>query len=182
MVQRAMYSYRGDTRDDATVRDHGGFAPKFLLDRHAGAFDGFVACGNKTAGRLGCNCAGTTEADLFRGARNEFLTIMQRPINLQAHVMYNKSGYISTAFRADETYAGHQYRMGGLMYEYSIQEAAARFRIAARIPALVNGWRVYLDHVNIGQSTLIAITPRGGVELTFISPVLYRYITHIGYK
>ncbi|MRG96153.1 hypothetical protein [Polyangium spumosum] len=182
MAQRAMYSFRGDTRDDATVRDHGGFAPKFMLEKHAGGFDGYVACGNKTARRLGCNCPGTTEADLLRGGRNEFLKIMEKPINLQAHVMFNKAGYISTALNADETYAGHQYRMGGLMYEYSIQEAAARFRIAAKIPGLVNGWRVYLDHVNIGQSELIAITPRGGVELTFISPVPYRYITHVGFK
>ena len=182
MAQIAMYSYRGDTRDDATVRDHGGFAQLFMLNKHANGFDGFLACRNKTPGKLGCNCAGTTEADLIRGGRNEFLTMMQRPINLQAHVMYNQSGYISTALNSAETYAGHQYKMGGLMYEYSIEQAAHRFRINARIPGLVRGWKVYLDHVNIGNSSLIAITPRGGVELTFLSPVPYRFITHVGFK
>lgn len=182
MNPKAIFSYRGDTRDDATVREHGGFAPKFVLEKHNGGFDGYIQCVNKTVGKLGCRCAGTTEADMFREARNEFLKLMARPINLQAHVMYNESGYISTALLQSETYAGHQYKMGGLCYEYSIQEAAARFRIPARVPALVNGWKVYLDAVNIGNSTLIGITPRGGVELTFITPILPRFITHIGYK
>jgi hypothetical protein len=177
-----IWGYRGDTRDDATLRDHGGFVPQYLLRDHTNGFDGFLACMHKTNGKIGCNCRGFTERDLFNKARHTFLELMKKPINLQAHVMFNKDGYISTAIGKDDSYSGYQYLVEGWCYEYSIHQAAQRFRIAAKIPGLVKGWKVYVETMNVGQATLIAMTPAGGVELTFITPILYKHIKYKGYK
>ncbi|MGH7869311.1 MAG: hypothetical protein ACREP9_17160 [Candidatus Dormibacteraceae bacterium] len=176
----AAIGYRGDTRDAATLQSHGGFVPQFLLRPHQGGMDGFIACNNKTAGKIGCNCPGFTQLNLFDGARHRFIELMKKPIDLQAHVIFNRDGYISTALAISDKYGGHGYKVEAQMYEFAIDQAALRYRIDAKIPALVKNWRVYINAVNIGQATLIAMTPRGGAELTFITPVLYEHLHYLG--
>jgi hypothetical protein len=69
-----------------TLKKHGGFVPKYLLEDHEGGFDGFLDCKKKIDGTIDCGCSGFTEKDLFNNARKEFLELMNKPINLQTHV------------------------------------------------------------------------------------------------
>ncbi len=174
--------YRGDTRAPELLEEHGGFVPQYLLRPHQGGFEGFLACKNKVPKKIGCNCPGFGEQDLFNKARKRFLELMGKPINLQAHVIFNNDGFISTAIAPDDAYYGHNYKVQAAFYEFSIADAFARFRINARIVPLIKNWKVEVSHVNIGQSDLLAVTPHGGVELTFITPILYRHLTYVGEK
>ena len=76
------------------MKQSGGFVPKYLLETHNGGLQGFIACNNKTNGKLGCNCAGTTEQELFQRARTKLTRMLQTPMQFQQHVMFNNVGLL----------------------------------------------------------------------------------------
>lgn len=188
MQKTLKLSWRGDNRDFDTVQRDGGFLPRYLMDMHAGGFNGYIACQNKQDRVLGCGCNGFSEADLFRIARQEFLELMKKPGDLQAHVIArfgdgSASGikYVSTGTVPDEAFdRDHKYSVTAVFYAYTIEQAAARFRTNSRIRGLDKAMKVFIDSMNIGTADLIAmVPPRSPNELTFITPVRARYITEV---
>lgn len=182
MKTKPIFGFRGDGRDPKKLKAHGGFVPKYLLEDHKGGFDGFIACPRKVEGQIGCRCVGFTGVSLFDKAKKAFLELMKKPINLQTHVIFNTSGYISTAIKVDDAYFGHNYKVQSSLIELSITEAVKKYQPTGKILPLVKNWKVYINREKLEQATLIAVTPHGGVELTFITPILYKYLTYIGKK
>lgn len=181
-VQKSVY--RGDTRDNATMTRTNGFIPLYMLRSHVGGFDGFLACPNKVDGVAGCSCAMTNAGMMANTARKEFLECLNNPSLIQEHIMFNKRGYLSTAMNMSDAYGGHQYRIDAQLYEFTLAEARARFRIAGAgvrpMRPVWNNYTVYIDTVNIGQARLLGLAARGGVELTFLTAVPMQYLTYAG--
>lgn len=173
-------SFRGDTRDEKTLKSHGGFVPQYLLKAHDGGLDGFKACTNKSPGQMGCRCGNFSEMELYTTARKKFIEMIEKPIDVQAHVIFNTGGFISTANAHDDAYGGHQYRISAQLYDFSIAEAGKEFKVTQKLNDLVRDWHVYTDSTNISTATLLAITPRGGVELTYVSPIDYKFLSYTG--
>jgi hypothetical protein len=180
---RVMTVYRGDTRDLESLHHAGGFVPTYLLDRHRGKFAGFLQCNNKTPGRLGCNCATMGPSQLFDAARQELRKVLNDPGRVQEHVIHHDKGYLSTATtRGDEYAPGHRYSIT-VMFEFDlpVEEARAALGVAGgkALTKITREFRILMDTDTIGAATLIAALPHKGVELTFLSPILYRFINEI---
>ena len=198
-MKKSIYLVRGDTRDKTTLESHGGFVPKYLLEEHNDGIDGFKACKLKTAKTIGCGHEGFSQDSLFDKARKQFLDALSDPTILQQHVMFNNVGFLSSALDKSDSYFGHNYRIDAECHEFSLLEAAEKYKKSESFtwkkwkrqneqhqtgypPKVFKDYKIYVDNLIIGQATLLAMTPRGGVELTFISPVLYKNITYIGKK
>lgn len=178
---KIMFGYRGDNRDAQAIEASGGFVPKYLLQHHNGGFQGFLACNNKVDRRIGCSCANMQPADLFLRSRQKLQEIVRNPMLLQEHVMYNRLGYLSTATAKDDAYqTAHKYK---IFAEFEVVYTMADARVALginggrQINQIAAGFKIMMNSRNLNHATLIAATPHQGVELTFISPVEYRYIS-----
>jgi hypothetical protein len=108
---------------------------------------------------------------------------------LQRHVIHNNCGFVSTAHDPKEAYYGHQYKItGDYRQVFLLRDTAKAICVLpyvknAEIPLL---WRetttVFLNAKTVEDATLIALTPLGGVELTFITPILFEHLEYIGLK
>lgn len=178
-----MFSYRGDNRDPQALRDTGGFVPKYLLAPHAGGFDGFLACANKTVGKMGCNCPGFGETDLYRTARQKFQEILTTPDLLQTHVMHGKLGYLATATNRSDAYVrAHMYKFA-VEFRFDLPVADARTALGIvggrSLTMITRRFRILCNASSIANATLMAAIPHGNVELTFLSPVEDRYCSEV---
>ncbi len=184
VVSEVRAVYRGDARDQATLKKHGGFIPKYLASTHKDGLEGFIACKNKTEGKLGCNCAGFSEAELFSRARDKFTdTITRNPSLLQEHVIFNKVGLMASALAAEDRYAGHGYQFGAKylkVFQYCHSEEA--IGLTPKSNAIVNKYKIYMSHATVLNSTALGMVPFGGVELAFFTPIRYADLTYLGVK
>jgi len=180
---RVQFAYRGDGRDEAAMRRSGGFVPRYLLQTHAGGLDGFIACNNKVAGRLGCNCAGTTESELFQGARDKLTAMLLQPMQFQQHVMFNNVGLLATATVPDDAYGGHQYRIiAEWQIDAPLAEAADEMSLAVgTLNQISRNFRIVSNATRLANATLFGVIPHQGVEVSFVSPVEYRYMQYEGH-
>lgn len=180
---RVQLAYRGDGRDDATMKSSGGFVPKYLLETHVGGLDGFIACPHKVDGKLGCNCAGTTEHELFQRARTKFTQMLLDPMQFQQHVMFNNVGLLSTATAHDDAYGGHQYRIiGEWQLDAPLADAANEMSLnVGRLNAISRRFRVVSNAKRLFNATLFGVIPHQGVEVSFVSPVEYKYMSYSGH-
>ncbi|WP_143247542.1 hypothetical protein [Agaribacterium haliotis] len=181
---RVQFSYRGDTRDLATMRSTGGFVPKYLLEHHAGGFDGFLACNNKTNGKLGCNCAGMNEDALFQRARLKLKAMLLDPMQFQQHVMFNNVGLLSTASAEDDAYGGHQYQIIGEWHvEGRLAEASEKLgERVGRLNAFSRNYRLVCNANRLQNATMFGVVPHQAVEVSFVSPVRFRNLMYRGFK
>ncbi len=180
---KLMRGYRGDTREPDTLKSHGGFVPKYLLENHNGGFAGFLACNNKTDGKLGCNCDGFTEAQLFRRARQKLIDTLGRSAMIfQQHVMFNNVGFLSTAIDQSDMYGGHGYQFWTeFQFECTVEDAADSLGVPVRgVNNISKRFKIFMNAKRIANATLIAVVPHNSVELSFISPVEYRYLKYLG--
>jgi len=180
---KLMRGYRGDSRDPETLKSHGGFVPKYLLEDHQGGIDGFKACQNKTPGKMGCNCGIFSEPQLFQRARQKLIdTLARDPMIFQQHVMFNNVGFLSTAIVRDDMYGGHGYEFWTeFQFECTIGEAADKLGVTVgRINQICRKYKILMDANRIANATLIAVVPHNSVELSFISPVKFRYLKYLG--
>ncbi len=181
---KLVKAYRGDGRDDAAMKRSGGFVPKYLLETHAGGLEGFIACPNKVDGKLGCNCANQNEDSLYSRARQKLTDMLtNNPMSFQQHVMFNNVGLLSTAVAQDDAYGGHQYKIFVEMeFECTVGTAEqALGLVIRRRNALSNPFRIFMNAKRIANATLIGVIPHQAVEISFISPVAYRYLTYDGF-
>lgn len=180
---KVQFAYRGDGRDDANMRLSGGFVPKYLLETHAGGLDGFIACPHKVAGRIGCNCAGTTEVDLYQRARLKFNQMLMNPMQFQQHVMFNNVGLLSTAIAPDDAYGGHQYKIVAEWEVHALMAEAAQemgLNLGA-LNAFTRNFKIVSNAKRLANATLFGVVPHNGVEVSFVSPVDYRYMSYAGH-
>ena len=181
---KLMSGFRGDGRDLNTLKDAGGLVPKYLLETHQGDFAGFLACQNKTAGKLGCNCPNMGEDRLYARARDRLTNLLARnAMDIQAHVIFNRDGMLSTATEQDDAYGGHQYKiLAEFQLETTVAQAAQVLGIQVRGVNMISGrFRILMDAERIANARLIAMVPHQGIELTFISPVPYRCLKYMGH-
>lgn len=175
-----VHGYRGDNRNPQSVKNSGGFIPKYLLNNHAGGLDGFIACMNKTDGQLGCNCGGHTEGELFTRSREKLLEVLKNPGLLQEHVMFNKLGYLATAIHKDDAYeTAHKYVITGIMtFDKFVEEAKTSLNVVGgrRLTDITKKFRIVMNSDILASADLIATIPHGAIELTFLSPIKYQYI------
>jgi hypothetical protein len=180
---RVQFAYRGDGRDEAAMRLSGGFVPKYLLETHVGGLAGFIACNNKTDGKLGCNCPQHTEFDLFTRARQKLTLMLQTPMVFQQHVMFNNVGLLSTATAPDDAYGGHQYKIvAEWEMDAQLETAANDMGLAiGRLNMISRNFRFVSNAKRINKATLFGVVPHQGVEVSFVSPVEYRYMRYGGH-
>lgn len=202
MGKKTVHQFRGDSRDEKTLESHGGFVPPYLLEKHLKTdgktgLDAFIACKLKTDKTMGCGCPGFSEKTLYENARKMFLTALGKPVILQDHVAFNNQGFLSTAKDKSDTYFGHNYQITTNLHELTVYEAVQKYKqeqspwwksekkkekFKPYPPKLFTKMRVYLDNLVLDQATLIAMTPLGGVEATYISPVKFKHIKYLGLK
>jgi hypothetical protein len=181
---RVQFAFRGDSRDEAAMQSSGGFVPKYLLDDHVDGLAGFIACGNKTNGVLGCSCANMTEPDLFRRARDKFRAMLLDPMQFQQHVIFNNVGLISTAVAPDDAYGGHQYKIfAEWEIDVPLPDAAAALNVnVGPLTPISRRFRVVSNANRIANATLFGVIPHQGIEVSFVSPVQYRFMRYSGVK
>jgi len=180
---KLMRGYRGDTRDPDTLKSHGGFVPKYLLETHNGGLAGFIACQNKTDGQMGCNCGNFSETQLFQRARQKLInTLARSAMTFQQHVMFNNVGFLSTAIAQDDMYGGHGYQFWTeFQFECTVGEAAQQLGIPVRgVNNISRNFKILMNSPRIANATLIGVIPHNSVEISFISPVQYRYLKYLG--
>jgi len=121
---------------------------------HKEGVAGFIACKkNKEDGQIDCKCPGFDEYSLFRKACLEFYRGYEKPGDVQSHVIARYGGirYISTGTDPNEAFERpHKYRVSDSFYEYTVTQAAARFKTQSKITALDKNIKIYFDSVNIG--------------------------------
>lgn len=178
-----QFTYRGDDRDLSTVKKHGGFVPRYLLNEHNGGFDGYVSCGNKTDNKFGCNCAGFSEKELVDKSRTFFIKMLtQDPSILQRHVMFNNVGLMSTAIDVTDKFeTAHGYRIAShFISKTSITEAEDKLGLKTKaLNAFTDKIMIYMDAAKVEDASIIGVTPLGGVELSFVTPVPSASIDHL---
>ncbi|HLO57292.1 MAG TPA: hypothetical protein VK179_00985 [Bacteroidales bacterium] len=181
---KLQYLFRGDSRDESAIKRSGGFVPLYLLNSHEGGFDGFVACNNKIDGKLGCKCNLTTEVELFNNARKKLKQMLLSPMDFQQHVIHNDIGLIAAAIKKDDSYSGYQYQIiTEWEIDATIEEAAKELGLpVGRINAFSKNFRIVCNAKNLLNATLFGVIPHQAVEVSFVSPVEYKYIKCVGYK
>ena len=178
---KLKFGYRGDSRDSQGLKNSGGFVPRYLLNSHANGFAGFLQCNNKTAGALGGNCPGFDETTLFANARAKLTEVLRNPGLLQQHVMFNNLGYLATATVAQDAYEeAHKYKiMAEIEFDLLVADARNELNVVGgtALNNITRNFRILMNATRLFNATLIATVPHQGVELTFLSPVPYRYIS-----
>jgi hypothetical protein len=173
--------YRGDTRDFNQIKNSGGFTPQALLKRHQGGFDGFLACPNKVQGALACSCPGMSDSALWRAAQETFIKLVQKPGDVQQHVIFNNTGAISFAKLEGEAYErDHLYQV--TIPDYTELDGAAMWRHIfhtqpGKISVMDSRIKFIIDNPSFTQATFLGVVPHGGVEITSISPIPAKLIT-----
>ncbi len=192
-MRTTIRSYRGETRGPITMIKHGGMVPKYLLETHNKGFEGFIDCTDKREFFMGCRCANHGESMLYYRAKKMLLSALADPSILQKHVIWNTVGFLSTAKAADDAYFGHNYQITTECYELGLLEAAEKYgqdnsrfwRRAKKFddanstgypPKAYKDYKVYLDDFDLDEARVMGMTPRGGVEITYISPIMHYHV------
>ncbi|HXP62991.1 MAG TPA: hypothetical protein VN829_20995, partial [Dongiaceae bacterium] len=128
-------------------------------------------------------CAGTTERELFQRARQKLTDMLLRPMQFQQHVMFNNVGLLSTATGADDTYGGHQYKIiAEWELDAPLEAAANEMGLTVRgLNDFTRNFRIVSNAKRLFNATLFGVIPHQGVEVSFVSPVDYKYLHYSGH-
>jgi hypothetical protein len=187
-MPRLESTFRGDTRDEAKVRDSGGFVPKYLLRTHQGDFDGFQECKKKEPYKMGCRCDRHTENHLYVRAREKLQELLLKPNGIQEQVLRHigsqtvdpgllsagrKVGSDDEAFQKEFVYEiRNKWEV-----DAPLKEAVAEMGLQlGKLSQIFEEIRLVSNSTKLSEATVFGFVPKGGVEVSYVSPIADEHI------
>jgi len=83
----------------------------------------------------------------------------------------------------DDAYGGHQYRIiAEWQIDAPLAEAADEMSLAVgTLNQISRNFRIVSNATRLANATLFGVIPHQGVEVSFVSPVEYRYMQYEGH-
>jgi len=85
--------------------------------------------------------------------------------------------------RPDDAYGGHQYKIiAEWQIDARIAAAAEEMGLTVgRLNDITQNFRIVSNAKRLFNATLFGVIPHQGVEVSFVSPVEYRYMSYAGH-